>query len=226
VRKPKTKRFAFVTGVDLAATHLPTRHAAKVFAGPNAPGALLRAYEQAANTSRAGGRSVSFRVDVDRRGNAVVSSIRDTIPAVTRTPEQPSEPDVELQMALAAARARGGALAAKILDGDDMVTGEQLADMLGTSRMTVNTRRQNGQLLGLNGAKRGYRFPTWQLDADGKPYAELAELHRLLGGPWPVYRFLVQPHPELRGLTGREALERGKANVALEVAESVGRDFR
>ena len=75
-------------------------------------------------------------------------------------------------------------------------------------------------------AKRGFRFPVWQLDADGKRYADLAVLHERLGGPWAVYRFLVQPHGELGGLTGREALERGKAKAALDAAESVGRDFR
>jgi hypothetical protein len=55
---------------------------------------------------------------------------------------------------------------------------------------------------------------------------ELPALHERLGGPWAVYRFLVQPHGELAGLTGREALERGKVEAALEAAESVGRTFR
>jgi hypothetical protein len=41
--------------------------------------------------------------------------------------------------------------------------------MLGTTRVTVNTKRQSGQVLGLDGAKRGFRFPVWQLDAEGKP---------------------------------------------------------
>jgi hypothetical protein len=80
--------------------------------------------------------------------------------------------------------------------------------------------------LGLDGAKRGFRFPDWQIDADGKPFAALATLHERLGGAWAVYRFLVQPHGELDGLTGREALERGRAEQALEVVESIGRDFR
>lgn len=81
-------------------------------------------------------------------------------------------------------------------------------------------------MLGLDGAKRGFRFPIWQLDADGKPFAELAKLHERLGGPWTVYRFLVQPHGELDGLTGREALERGHGKAALAAAESVGTSFR
>jgi hypothetical protein len=107
-----------------------------------------------------------------------------------------------------------------------MMSAEAFATMLGTTRVTVNAKRQSGQVLGLDGAKRGFRFPVWQLDADGKPYAALSELHERLGGAWAVYRFLLQPHGELDGLTGREALERGKSKAALEAAESVGRDFR
>ncbi|MEN2980530.1 hypothetical protein P7L78_09845 [Tistrella bauzanensis] len=51
-------------------------------------------------------------------------------------------------------------------------------------------------------------------------------LHERLGGPWAVYRFLVQPHGELDGLTGREALARGNAKAVFATAESVGRDVR
>jgi hypothetical protein len=98
--------------------------------------------------------------------------------------------------------------------------------MLGTTRVTVNTKRQSGQVLGLDGAKRGFRFPVWQLDSNGKPFAELATLHERLGGPWAVYRFLVQPHGELNGMSGREALERRKGRATLEAAESIGSAFR
>ena len=48
----------------------------------------------------------------------------------------------------------------------------------------------------------------------------------MLGGAWAVYRFLVQPHGELDGLTGREALEHGRTKQAIAAAESIGRDFR
>ncbi len=108
-----------------------------------------------------------------------------------------------------------------------MLSAEAFAELLGTTRMTINTKRQNGQLLGLDGAKRGFRFPVWQLSREGKPYPELQVLQERLGGSWAVFRFLVQPHGELDGLTGREALERGKSNAVLAAAESIGRgDFR
>jgi hypothetical protein len=187
--------------------------------------ALLQVYGDAITKSRMAGRSVSFRVDVDPEGETIVTPVEDQ--AATPEPmEEPGAPDAELEMALVAARERGRLRAAEILGADDMLSAEAFAKMLGTTRVTVNTKRQNGQLLGLEGAKRGFRFPVWQLDVDGKPYTELGMLHERLGGPWAVYRFLVQPHGELNGLTGREALEQGKAKVALETAESVGRDFR
>ncbi|HRK96171.1 MAG TPA: hypothetical protein PK694_07620, partial [Rhodospirillales bacterium] len=130
--------------------------------------------------------------------------------------------DADLQRALEEARGRGRARAAEILAAEDMLSADKFAALLGTTRMTVNTKRQNHQVLGLDGAKRGFRFPAWQVDEDGKPFSALPALfERLGGGPWSVYRFLVQAHPELGGLTGREALRRGKADLALEVAESI-----
>jgi hypothetical protein len=186
--------------------------------------ALLQGYGVAIAKSRTTGRRVSFRVDVDPDGCTIMTPVEETAPAAE--PIKTTAEDTELQAALAAARDRGRLRAAEILAGEDMLSADAFAEMLGTTRVTVNTKRQSGQVLGLDGAKRGFRFPVWQLDADGKPYAELAGLHERLGGPWAVYRFLVQHHGELGGLTGREALDRGKFKASLEAAESVGRDFR
>jgi hypothetical protein len=186
--------------------------------------ALLQSYRDAIGKSRSTGRRVSFRVDVDPEGGTIVTLVRETSPAAE--PIKSTAMDTALQAALTTARDRGRPRASEILAGEDMLSADAFAEMLGTTRMTVNTKRQSGQVLGLDGAKRGFRFPVWQLDADERPYAELAGLHERLGGPWAVYRFLVQHHGELGGLTGREALERGKFNAALEAAESVGRNFR
>jgi hypothetical protein len=187
--------------------------------------ALLQVYGDAITKSRTAGRPVSFRVDVNPEGETIVTPLED-LAVVPEPMEEADALGAELEVALAAARERGRLRAAEILGAHDMLSAEAFAKMLGTTRVTVNTKRQNGQLLGLEGAKRGFRFPAWQLDVEGKPYTELRMLHERLGGPWAVYRFLVQPHGELDGLTGLEALEQGKAKVALETAESVGRDFR
>ena len=79
----------------------------------------------------------------------------------------------------------------------------------------------------LDGAKRGFRFPAWQLDRDGRPYAALPKLHAILGSAWAVYRFLITPHGALDERTGLDALKRGHDDDILAAAESVARgDFR
>jgi threonine dehydrogenase-like Zn-dependent dehydrogenase len=99
------------------------------------------------------------------------------------------------------------------------------AHLLETTRVTVNAKRQNRRILGLEGAKRGFRFPHWQVGPNGKPFDALPDLFKRLGDDaWAVYRFLVQRHPELDGLTGREALQQGKTEQAIEAAESVARN--
>lgn len=180
---------------------------------------LVEQYLRAARRSQEAGGAFSFRVEVDPAGEATV------FPVEAARVEPAVAPAPGLQRALAAARERGRLLAAEVLSSDDMVSAEDFAAVLGTSRMTVNTKRQNGQLLGLDGAKRGFRFPLWQLDAEGKPFAELQALHEVLGGAWAVYRFMVQPLGELDGMTGREALARRRSQAVLRAAESVARDF-
>ena len=145
--------------------------------------------------------------------------------AETRTGAQHRQ-DTDLEDALAAARERGRIRVADILNGEDMLSAEAFAELLGTTRVTVNTKRQQRQVLALEGAKRGFRFPVWQVGSNGKPFAVIPDLFDRLGGDaWAVYRFLVQHHPELDGLTGREALRRGKSREVVEAAESVARAF-
>jgi hypothetical protein len=148
--------------------------------------ALIEQYAKAVQLSRKAGHQVSFRVVVDPLAGAQTISIveeeplsQDAFPV-----EVVPEPDEELQAALAAARERGQRRVAQILAEDDMLSAEALADLLGVSRVTVNTKRQHGQVLGVDGAKRGFRFPAWQLDREGRPYAALPKLHEILGGAW------------------------------------------
>lgn len=73
--------------------------------------------------------------------------------------EEVAEPADALQAALAPARERGRRRVAEILAEDDMLSAEAFADLL-------TTNRHNGQVLGLHGAKRGFRFPSWRLVMD------------------------------------------------------------
>lgn len=185
--------------------------------------ALIERFAAALVESERTGARTGFHVEVDPAGNVSFTPLQ----ARARKPLGPNPGAADsLQEALAAARRRGTQRAAEILSGDDMLSGQAFADLLGTSRMTVNTKRAQNKVLGLEGAKRGFRYPVWQIDRNGKPFSVLPDLFDQLGGsPWEVYRFLVQKHPELNGLSGREALAHGQDRKVLEVAESIARNF-
>jgi hypothetical protein len=168
------------------------------------------------------GQASGFTVMIDAKGNPTFEPLRDRVP----TAAVPAEGD-RLEAALAAARERARLRSAQILDQSDMLTAEAFAGRLGVSRMTVNARRQKHELLGLDGAKRGFRFPAWQVDEDGKAFDVLPKLFDLLGdNPWTVYRFLTQRHAALEGVSAKDALHQRKVMQVLQAAESLAQgDF-
>lgn len=131
------------------------------------------------------------------------------------------------EQAFIRARGRGRIRAVQILDQDDMLTADGLAERLGVSRETVSTRLQKYELLGLDGGKRGYRFPEWQIDDGGNVFEALPRRFELLGpSPWGVYRFLIQRHNVLGGATVKGVLRHGQVERVLNAAESLARgDF-
>ncbi|MCO5073808.1 MAG: XRE family transcriptional regulator [Rhizobiaceae bacterium] len=190
---------------------------------------LLERYQEAIARSRKIGHRVSFRVEVDPAAGA------QTITPVEEQPgaednafpvEEAGKLDAELEAALTAARERGRRRVAEIVAGEDMLSADAFATLLGTSRVTVNAKRQSGQVLGIDGAKRGFRFPVWQLDKDGRPFAVLPALHAVLGNAWAVYRFLVSRHGALDGRTALQSLQQGDDAAVLAAAEGMARgDF-
>lgn len=192
---------------------------------------LLERYQEAIARSRKIGHRVSFRVEVDPAAGAQTITPVEEQPFVSGeafpVEDRGGKPDAELKAALAEARQRGRKRVAEIVAGDDMLSAEAFAKLLGTSRVTVNAKRQSGQVLGIDGAKRGFRFPVWQLDKDGRPFSTLPALHATLGNSaWAVYRFLVSRHGALDGWTALRALQKGDGASVLAVAEGMARgDF-
>ena len=188
-------------------------------------GQLIASFSVALDHMRKTGRVVRMTVDVEPKGALKIREIdadsEGLVPAAA-----PIVADATLERALASARGRGQRRVAEILNDPDMLSADNFARMLGTTRATINAKRQNRQLLGLEGATRGFRFPSWQIGEDGKPFAVLPALFERLGdNPWAVYRFLVQHHPELDGATGRDALQQGRASKVVEAADSVAVAF-
>lgn len=135
----------------------------------------------------------------------------------------PADGAPDLAAALTGARERGRALATRVLTRPEMLSSDSFAERIGVSRETVRQKLARHEVLGLAGAKRGWRFPSWQVSEDGQLLPGLPQLFAALGGhPWTVYRFLLQRHPELGGTTGLAALRQGRIEEVLEVAESTG----
>ncbi|MGB8842761.1 MAG: hypothetical protein WCC64_17030 [Aliidongia sp.] len=130
------------------------------------------------------------------------------------------------EVALAEARVRGGKRAAEILTSAEMLSADAFADMIGVSREAVRLKRRRHEVLGIEGAKRGARFPRWQVTEDGGLLPGLSALfERLDGNSWTVYRFLIQHHPELDGSTAADALKAGKIESVLAAAENASQAF-
>ena len=215
----------FVTVTERSRAPLPeTEEIGRAFSlSTNSVSVVLRALRAATFKSRSAGTPLQFTVEVKPNGAPrIVEAPAGAAGATDTTPDE----DAELQSALEGARARGRNRVAEILAGPDMLSAEDFAAHLRTTRATINSKRQAHQVLGLQGATRGYRYPEWQIGEDGRPFEALPALFETLGqSPWAVYRFLVQEHGELDGLTGREALRRGQSEAAIEAAESVARTF-
>ena len=66
------------------------------------------------------------------------------------------------------------------------------------SRESINQWQKAGKIIGVSGAKRGMRYPAWQIDARGKPYKAIgAILEALHGDHWAAWRFLSNMVSEL-----------------------------
>ena len=138
--------------------------------------------------------------------------------------EQPGSDD--LDAALAEARERGVSRAVEILSRGEMLSAADFAKFIGVSREAVRAKHQRNEVLGLKGAKRGLRFPKWQVTSNGGLLPDLPRIFDLLGGDsWTVYRFLTQDHPELEGGTALSALLRGKVEKVLVAAENTAGAF-
>ena len=90
------------------------------------------------------------------------------------------------------------------------------------SQEGVRLKRKRREVLGLELAKRGIRYPAWQVVEHQQLLPALPRLFGILSDdPWTVYRFLLQHHPELEGARALDALRRGRIDQVIATAESV-----
>lgn len=115
-----------------------------------------------------------------------------------------------------------GSLAARMarLDADDMLNTDKAADLVNTTRVTINAWIAKGRAIGLTQARRGFKLPSWQFEPvfwDAVP-----QLAKALGTNegWALLTFLETPLGALDGKTPRQAIEQGRLARVLELAEA------
>ena len=102
-----------------------------------------------------------------------------------------------------------------------------MSRLLGTTRATINTKRQNRQLLGLEGATRGFRFPIL---ADRRGRKAIRGPADALRAPWqqPFGLLTVSSSRAIRNSMARRAATRfewARTADVIEAAESVAETF-
>lgn len=104
------------------------------------------------------------------------------------------------------------------LQADDMVTTQEAAELVGTSRVTINAWIAQGRAIGLTQTRRGHRLPKWQFEpAVWAVLSQLAQALSTVDG-WTILSFLESPLGGLNGRTPRQAIEQGEAMRVLQLA--------
>ena len=136
-------------------------------------------------------------------------------------PAPGADPEADLEHALPAARARGAALKEELLADPEMLSTAAVAQRLGMSEEGIRLKRKRHEILGLEFAKRGIRYPSWQLLPNAQLLPALPRLFDILGSdPWRLYRFLLQHHAETGGRRALDVLKRGRSDAVLAAAHN------
>lgn len=206
------RRVVISSGEDAAEFIVSSGHLQLITRGRTGLGRLITDYADTAAEAERTGRPIliTYRVTPDGRAEPV-----------SEVPAEAS-PDGRLAAALARAEARGAAKVADILKGADMLTAREFGSLIGASHETVNAKRKRHEVLGLQGATRGLRYPGWQVTDAGLPLPGLARLFGILGAqPWTVFRFLLSDHAELGGRRALDALKAGQIDAVARAADNM-----
>jgi hypothetical protein len=108
------------------------------------------------------------------------------------------------------------------LGAADMISTEEAAQLVQTTRVTINAWIAKGRAIGLTQTKRGFRMPRWQFEPS--MWDALPRLSAALGTTegWALLSFLESPHGALDGRTPRQAIEQGQMDKVIRIAEHEG----
>jgi len=201
------KLVAFKAGKDVIEAPVSKTHFARIVDKPRTLSKVVAGYADSFAKAKRTGRFVTVTFRISPEGDA--------------EPVVEAPPGDALDTALATARARGQVKVADILKGEEMLTARAFGPLIGASHETVNVKRAKGEILGLKGSTRGFKYPRWQVTEAGLPLPGLADLFEILGQqPWTLYRFLRTAHAELGGRTALDALKDGRVEAVMGVARN------
>ncbi len=100
----------------------------------------------------------------------------------------------------------------------DMLSTDDAAALVGTSRVTINAWVAKGRAIGLTQTKRGLKLRAWQFEP--RFWDVLPALSRALGTTdgWALLAYVESPLGALDGRTPRQAIEQGQAERVLSLA--------
>lgn len=133
-----------------------------------------------------------------------------------------SRPTPALAEALETARVRGTVVTSHLFNDPDMLSTAEMAKKLGMSEEGIRQKRKRHEILGIAFARRGLRYPAWQIRADRELLPVLPRLFEILGDDdWRIYRFLLQHHPEAGDERAVDALWHGKIEAVIAAADNI-----
>jgi hypothetical protein len=108
------------------------------------------------------------------------------------------------------------------LEANDMLSTDMAADLVGTTRVTINAWIAKGRAIGLTQPRRGFKLPSWQFEP--ALWDAVPKLSKALGTTegWALLAFLETPLGTLGGRTPRQAIEHGHLARVVEVAGAEG----
>jgi hypothetical protein len=120
---------------------------------------------------------------------------------------------------------RGGAnFKQRALQAAEMLSSDNAAALIGITREALRKRRAAGMALGLEGGKRGVRYPAWQFDDDVLPHLPAILSAFRQRDDWGKYLFFTQPEPLLGGQSPLDALHDGQGKEVVRIAAVLSED--
>jgi len=95
------------------------------------------------------------------------------------------------------------------IEASDMIATDEAAQLIGTTRVTINAMLEAGRCIGVSNLRRDFKLPRWQFEPEIWPVLQLLAKNLATTDGWQLLSFLESPSEGLDGKTPRAALEQG-----------------